>query len=424
MHRGSNPKRRSKLNLSNENFTKIKDFLNELKISSVLTQYQEIPSFVLNDNPTPMSGTLVDWCIPSTTFINSLTDKTNPIQNPYLIDSSNINEAGFLIIESQDFRLSESQIMQIQRDNFGAIRFDGYTASLLTKNEYEHNLSALKIREENELFMEQFKRHSRNFELYEKYIETKNALNERKLTSALDDWTSPVFEPLQPIHKGCLVRLVSSLLHNFTHHISKGVEVSVENLDEQSCLLKAFDHTFKIPLSAALDLKQNGKAWLFESNGYTFISTLEQRDANIAYAEHHKQFTSFKSALTESAQLLKDEIQAEKAIAQHEVLQMLPFGYYVAIKVNVRLLHENSWGDGAKRNTVMHIVPTEELTGRLKRKANEYLCGGSSSFGTPTEKHDAILKNSGHGLHKPEITCKSCLEKAYRILGKNQSQAS
>lgn len=412
------PKRRSKLNLTNENLTKINDFLNELKISSVLTQYKEVPPFALCLNPTPKNGTLVDWCIPSTTFINSLSDKSNPIQNPYLIDSSNINEAGFLIIESQDFRLSESQVEQIKKDNFGAIKFLGYTANLLSKAEYEYNLSAEKIRQEKELVLDQFHHHSNNYSLYELYKTTKAGLDERQFMSGLDDWASPAFKPIKPKHTGEMVRLVSSLQHSFQTLIANGVEVSSDNLDENSWLLKAIDHTFKLPISAGLELKQNGKAWLYESNGYTFICTPEQREANLAYLEHAKQFEAFNKALTESSELLTAEIQAENAIAQHEIFEMLPFDYYVAIKVNVRLLTQNSWGDGAKRNTVMHIVPTTELTGRLKRKANEYLCGGSSSYGTPSEKHDAILNNSGYGLHKPEITCKSCLDKAMKILAK------
>lgn len=253
-------------------------------------------------------------------------------------------------------------------------------------------------------------------EIITKFQETKNALSKRQLNSALDHWESPVFKPIKPKHTGELVRLVSILQNNYLSRIGTGVEVSSENLNDESWVLEAVGHTFKLPVSMGLALKNQGKAWLYEANGYTFISTIEQREAYLAYLEHTKQFEAFSRDLIESDRFLRGEIQAEIAIAQHEMLQKLPFDYYVAIKVNVRLLTESSWGDGAKRNTVMHIVPNEELTGRLKRKANEYLCGGISSFGSPTENQDAILNNSAHGLHKPEITCKSCLEKAMRIL--------
>ena len=408
------------MNLKHTNFTELLQFLNDLKITSILTQYNEVPDSLLEANPMPVSGAFLDWCIPSTTFINSLTDKTNPIPNPYFVDASHINESGLLVIKShnciQDFRLTEYQISKIQSENFGAIRFHGYVASLLSKNEYEHNVAVQKIREEKDQFTDELRHQLKNLELYKKFKATKDGLKELLLVSNLDEVDHPTFEPIKPKTFGEMIRLVSTLQPNFSVLFGNGIEVTSDQLGSGAWTVDAIGHRFKLPIAMGQALQADGSAWIFENNSYLHICTMEQHKANTAYKEQLEKFKAFEKMLNDDANFLADERQALVAIAQHEKLKNLPFSYYVAIKVNVRLLTANSWGDGAKRNTVIHIVPSEELTGRLKRKANEYLCGGSSSYGTPSEKNDAILNNSGQGLHKPEVTCKTCLEKAMRMV--------
>lgn len=408
------------MNLKHTNFTELLQFLNELKITSILTQYNEIPDSLLEANPILVSGSLLDWCNPSTIFIKSLTDKINPIPNPYLVDASHINESGLLAIKShnciQYFSLTESQISTIQSENFGAVRWHGYVATLLSKDMYEHNVAAQKIREEKDQFVDELRQQLKNLELYKKFKATKDGLKELLLVSNLDEVDHPTFEPIKPKTFGEMIRLVSTLQPNFSVLLGNGIEVTSDQLDTSSWTVDAIGHRFKLPIAMGQALQADGSAWIFENNGYLHICTMGQHKANSAYKEQLEKFKAFEKMLNDDANFLADERQALVAIAQHEKLKNLPFSYYVAIKVNVRLLTANSWGDGAKRNTVIHIVPSEELTGRLKRKANEYLCGGSSSYGTPSEKHDAILNNSGQGLYKPEVTCKSCLEKAMRMV--------
>lgn len=77
-------------------------------------------------------------------------------------------------------------------------------------------------------------------------------------------------------------------------------------------------------------------------------------------------------------------------------------------------LSEKSWGDGSFKKTVQHILLLEDLSdGRLKRSANDFLCGFSGKHYT---ERQSWLKEEGTGERIPaKITCRACLKVAERL---------
>ncbi len=59
----------------------------------------------------------------------------------------------------------------------------------------------------------------------------------------------------------------------------------------------------------------------------------------------------------------------------------IPFKFSVEAKEVLSGLHENSSGNGLKKNSVFHIFVKEEIrTGRLKRDKNSFLCTQPKSY--------------------------------------------
>lgn len=87
----------------------------------------------------------------------------------------------------------------------------------------------------------------------------------------------------------------------------------------------------------------------------------------------------------------------------------LPVTWIPGIKPVLSGLTERSWGDGAYRNTVVHILLQEDLVaGRIRRRKGDFLCtshsGSNGRLGEVAPGSEVTSK----------ITCKSCLRLAGR----------
>lgn len=91
-----------------------------------------------------------------------------------------------------------------------------------------------------------------------------------------------------------------------------------------------------------------------------------------------------------------------------------PFKYDVGEKEVLSGLSENSWGDGRRKNTVIHLLLEEDWTdGRLKRKAGDFLCTSKngSNGNSWSEQNLHIRHHDGQNQqYMPSVTCKQCLK--------------
>lgn len=92
----------------------------------------------------------------------------------------------------------------------------------------------------------------------------------------------------------------------------------------------------------------------------------------------------------------------------------LPFKYDVGEKEVLSGLSERSWGDGRRKNTVIHLLVEEDWTqGRMKRKAGDFLCtslSGSNGNGWSGQNLRLRAHNGENQEYTPAVTCKQCLK--------------
>lgn len=91
-----------------------------------------------------------------------------------------------------------------------------------------------------------------------------------------------------------------------------------------------------------------------------------------------------------------------------------PFKYDVGEKEVLSGLSENSWGDGRRKNTVIHLLLEEDWTdGRLRRKKGDFLCTScSGSNGNSWSGQNLQIRHHDgeNQQYMPKVSCKQCLK--------------
>lgn len=93
----------------------------------------------------------------------------------------------------------------------------------------------------------------------------------------------------------------------------------------------------------------------------------------------------------------------------------IPVKWVAGIKPVLSGLSEKR-GDGRNERTVVHVLLEEDLTdGRLKRKANSFLCSPSREYDGKLWTDPVEWAVDGEGnRYKPKVTCKKCIKIAER----------
>ena len=399
-------------------------------------QFEELKAFVLRNEIPSCIATLDKPVVPFDYSRNPLIGENFRIvgmvspflfnavggQRAVVFSSENYNpEYGLITVKGQDFKPTEVQLKRIMKDDFGAVISHCGWYNFLTKEEYLHNEQITKDKELSNQFADEVRRLEKLMEIEKNFNEIKANAEENLVGHLLDKWEKPIFPLVKPQDSG-RIQIVGGYGNSYGRVIGEGCEISFdEHFNSESGYIEVADNRFK-PTQEQFDtLKNDGVAYLSEKNGFTVFHSKNQIAAMQEYVANQKAYSEFNDALQEVVRIIKMNKYVAECAEQHERLSALPFPYYVAIKVNVRLLTENRWGDGAKKNTVHHIVPEVALTGRLKREANEFLCGGNSSYGSPSKEHDAIYAGSSEVMC--DVTCKRCLELAEKMLGNAKKTA-
>lgn len=404
------------MNISQEQFEAVKNFAIKANIATVITS--------LN---TPVS-----------TFDSSLISKLNDGEyikhdlnlHPLLMEK--LSTERFITFTMADYRAeenvfythgeklypSEEQLEIIKRDNFGALK-EGYRClKFLTKEQYDTNFSIKKAQNDYDHFVAEWKRLLPMYETYIGYEDFKQLAQKYGVADLISAWDTPVFPPIKPQNTKSRLKFSGEVYPTYFSEIAtKGCEVSYADYDEQLEKLVIHGNKFSLTEQQLADLKADNFALVFDENGYTFISNKAQTALMVEAVEENKRYREFSKAYDQTQTRINIEKYGDECKLQHDVLAALPFPYYVAIKVNIRLLQPTGNLTGARKNTVDHIVVEEAFSkGRLKRKENEFLCGGNSSYGLTSRKNDGHTIHTRHGELPYKVTCDRCLEIAHRLL--------
>lgn len=234
----------------------------------------------------------------------------------------------------------------------------------------------------------------------------------------LEKWQQPPVKPNPLIlSENNKLNMTGFVTNTYFTKIALGCEITLENWNDDIGRIIIYSHEFKPTDTQLAALKKDNFAYIFDVRGFTYIYSKSEFDKSEEYKQDVIKYREFENNINETQRLIKNKIDYLNAVDQHKELVLLPFSYYVAIKVNVRMLTGNNWGNGAKKNTVTHLVLDEEYNGRIKRKQNTFLCGaGRSSYGQPRKEDDSLTLTSNIGTVKAKVSCAKCLELAYRIL--------
>lgn len=139
------------------------------------------------------------------------------------------------------------------------------------------------------------------------------------------------------------------------------------------------------------------------------LEDIEQRNESVRLKWEEK-------AKLESQRQLDTKAEAELFWANYKI----PFEFTLGIKEVLSGLQMNSGCNGQKRNTVTHVVLTQDIkVGRIIRGKGDFLCSNSKS------RWGANWSNTlgdGHWdwangeKYLPKITCASCLKKLEKYL--------
>lgn len=241
------------------------------------------------------------------------------------------------------------------------------------------------------------------------------------VSDLLEKWENPQKKPtpLVLINDDRKIRLISYVSSQYFSKISSGCVVTLQNLLPDQNKIQVHCHEFGLNDYQLTALKTDNFGYIFDIQGFTYFYSKEEYCKAENYKKELSKFNDFEKDLKETQLKIKKEIDYLNAVKQHKELNNLPFSYYVAIKVNVRMLTGKNWGDGAKKNTVTHLVLLEDYQGTIKRSKDSFLCGAkASSYGSPNIKDDALKQSSIWGQEKALIDCPKCIDFAYKILNK------
>lgn len=123
-----------------------------------------------------------------------------------------------------------------------------------------------------------------------------------------------------------------------------------------------------------------------------------------------------RKAKAEREQMEQEERRLKIKKADHEFNKSLniPFKWITGIKPVLSGLSAKSWGDGANRRTVTHILVKEDIKfGRLVRSKNDFLCTKDAG------KFSDLREEGGENIDGeeclPKVTCKQCLARLETI---------
>lgn len=405
------------MNVSKEQFEVIKNFAIEANISTTIT--------TLNEPIAPFDYSLLSKMyegeyIKHSANIHPLFIKK--IQEDRYITftmEQYSKETNSFHSYGEDFYPNEGQLEIIQRDNFGALSAGYNCLKFLNKEQYQFNHSVKKAQNDYDQFISEWKRLSPMFEVYANFQKIKQQAQEYECGELIEKWDTPIFPPNKPENTKSRISTYGAISPFYMQNISKGSQVTYADIDQETGLLTVYGQNFKLSDEQVAELKSDNFALIFDQNGFPYISNKHQAQLMQQYVEENKYYLEFSKAYSDVKYKIMLEKYGDICKLQHDELAKLPFPYYVAIKVNMRLLTPNSRLTGERSNTVQHIVVEEAFSrGRLKRDAQEFLCGGDSHLGLTSREQDGGYNITRHGIMPYEVTCNRCLEIAKRIIKK------
>ena len=147
-----------------------------------------------------------------------------------------------------------------------------------------------------------------------------------------------------------------------------------------------------------------GDELYFYFDGYFFnIVKKDEYEAYLSQKEKEKALALQINELEKQRFLIEQKEQAEKFWKNYSI----PFKFTTSIKVVLSGLSANSWGDGSKKNSQMHLFFLEDYSnGRLSRKRGEYLCSQPKNrFALEDIALDMAKESS-----KEVVSCPQCLK--------------
>lgn len=154
----------------------------------------------------------------------------------------------------------------------------------------------------------------------------------------------------------------------------------------------------KAPLAPNTQITLKTNPFTKSSNEFAELYLTQELNEQKAWFEKERER---KRKLKEREDALAREKIKEEDAAFNKSLN-LPFKYTLGYKVVLSGLSSSSWGDGARSNTVTHIVLDEDCKqGRLSRNKGDFLCKASSS---------KMWEQETGG----RVTCSQCLKIASR----------
>ena len=145
----------------------------------------------------------------------------------------------------------------------------------------------------------------------------------------------------------------------------------------------------------------------------------------ITAADHLKLKEIARQKSENSEQAYREMLNGRRKEAEAFNSQLnLPFAWGTAIKPVLSGLMEGSVGDGASTRTVVHIRLKDAFShGRLRRNSGDLLCSTSWRANGKYSSDIGEFNLDGQGIrYMPKVTCKRCLEIAYRLIKSHNSR--
>lgn len=406
------------MSISIEKFQAIKDLIQKFQLNSFLSEM---------DAPLPYfdASYAVSKNLPKGQAIGyknyvpySFIDKAMA-ENRICFDLSAYDEAdNSLNIHGQKLYPNEEQLAAIKKDNFGAVKMGAFDVFFFTKEEHDLLTHFEKNRDLQDRFNLEVTRLKPMLEVYEEFDEIKRQANQYGVADHLNQWDAPVFPP-NPINDlKTPISLDGHVSQSYLANTAKRWEISYSNVIENSKVVAVDGVKFKLNDEQLAQLKADDYAYIFAVMDVLYITNKQQKLAYEHYDNAFNNYSEFRKAYNWTKQAIFEEKCADESKLQHDRLEKLPFSYFVTHKVNLRMLHGRGIGSGAKKNAVFHIMTDEDFSqGRFKRKKEQFLCGGYSSYNGETRSENAHEIDSKRlGTVPYKVTCEKCLEIAERFI--------
>jgi hypothetical protein len=180
-------------------------------------------------------------------------------------------------------------------------------------------------------------------------------------------------------------------------------------IDSQS--VRSLDQIFHLADPSEISLQSSKKTFVYLSRQFRhfYLETEEEQQKQRRKIEERK--TKEKQERQEQDKKLRED-----AIEFNASLN-IPVEWAPGVKDVLSGYSENSWGDGHNSATVYHIFLKEDIhDGRFHRKKGNFLCSASSRDNGKnwSGQQEREWIDSNREIHRPKVTCKSCLRIATR----------